>query len=189
MTLADSQPTPTSPALRLRIEVASVVVRLALSYVSRERGWAICDEAHTDCGCLRVSDRVGHGDRRIDILVTQDSPRRCQEALDAVLQGATRAVVLWDEPGSLTATVDALQQGSSVIPERVIQLAEEAPHLSDRQRQTLQLVSAGRSNADISTALCQSPSTTKRDLAELLELFDATNRAGLSAAASRLGYL
>jgi DNA-binding NarL/FixJ family response regulator len=178
-----------NPTLRLRIEVSSVVVRLALSYVSRERGWTICEESRDDCSCLRVADRVGRDDRRIDVLVTQDSPRRCQEALDAVLCGAARSVVLWDEPGTLTATVDALQQGSSVIPERVIQLAQEAPHLSDRQRQTLQLVSAGRSNADISKALCQSPSTTKRDLAELLDLFDAKNRTGLSAAASRLGYL
>jgi DNA-binding NarL/FixJ family response regulator len=180
---------PVSPALGLRIEVASVVVRLALSYISREKGWAICDEAHDECCCLRVTDRIRRTDRRVDVLVTQDTPRRCQEALDAVLRGEARAVVLWDEPGALAATVDALQQGSSVIPERVIELAHEAPHLTDRQRQTLQMVSAGRSNADISAALCQSPSTTKRDLAELLDLFDAKNRAGLSAAASRLGYI
>jgi DNA-binding NarL/FixJ family response regulator len=188
LTLEVQRPT-TAPTLRLRIEVTSVVVRLALSYVSRERGWTICDEAHDGCGCIRVADRVGRDDRRVDVLVTQDSPRHCQEALAAVLRGEARSVVLWDEPASLTATVDALQQGSSVIPERVIVLAQEAPQLNERQRRTLQLVSAGRSNADISRALCQSPSTTKRDLAELLELFDAKNRAGLSAAASRLGYV
>ena len=175
--------------LTLKIDVASVVVRLALSYVSRDHGWTLCDEVHEGCGCLLVSDHCCRDDRRVDVLVAQDSPRRCQEALDAVLGGRARAVVLWDEPSALTATVEALQQGASVIPERVIQLALTAPQLSARQRMTLQLVSAGRSNADISTALCQSASTTKRDLAELLELFDATNRAGLSAAASRLGYV
>lgn len=177
------------PTLRVRIEVTSVVVRLALTFVSREQGWTVCDEMRDDCRCLRVTDRVGRDSRRVDVLVTQDSPHRCQEALDAVLGGTARSVVLWDEPGALAATVDALQQGSSVIPERVIQLAQEAPQLTDRQRQTLQLVSAGRSNADISKLLCQSASTTKRDLAELLDLFDASNRAGLSAAASRLGYI
>ncbi len=180
---------PAGATLGLRIELRSVVVRLALSYVSREEGWAVCDETRERCDCLRVTDRVTRSGPRVDVLVTEDSPRRCQEALDAVLRGRARSVLLWDEPGSLAATVEALQQGSSVIPERVIERAQEAPRLSDRLRQTLQLVSAGRSNADISTALSQSPSTTKRDLAELLDLFDARNRAGLSAAASRLGYV
>ena len=89
------------PTLRLRIEVSSVVVRLALTHVSREQGWTICEEIRDHCRCLRVTDRVGRGDERIDVLVTQDSPRRCQEALDAVLRGAARSVGLWDEPGSL----------------------------------------------------------------------------------------
>src|SRR5262245_7644312 len=94
---------------RLKIDVESVVVRLALSYVSRERGWVICDEVHEACGCLLVSDRHSR-ERQVDVLVTQDSPRRCQDALDAVLHGRARAVVLWDEPSALTATIEALQQ-------------------------------------------------------------------------------
>ena len=66
----------------------------------------MCDEAH-DCRCIRVTDRVGRDSRRVDVLVTQDSPHRCQEALDAVLGGIARSVVLWDEPGALAATIDA----------------------------------------------------------------------------------
>jgi DNA-binding NarL/FixJ family response regulator len=50
-------------------------------------------------------------------------------------------------------------------------------------------VAAGRSNTDISAALHQSTSTTKRDIADLLAIFDAANRAGLTQTAARLGFL
>jgi DNA-binding NarL/FixJ family response regulator len=176
-------------AVGVRISVSTVVVRLALSFVSRERGWSICDEAHRRCRCVRVADHLDTGDRPVDVFVVHDTPRHCREALDAVLRGRVRSVVLWDAPGALAAAVDGLQHGALVIPERVVELAQRAPQLSERQRRTLQLVCAGRSNAEISSVLVQSRSTTKRDLAELLELFDAANRAGLCAAASRLGFL
>jgi DNA-binding NarL/FixJ family response regulator len=176
------------PVTAVRIDVSSAVVRLALRYVSEERGWQRCC-CHDDlCRCLAIADQC-HPCSAVDVLVTRDLPSNCQEALDAVLAGTARAVVLWDEPMSLGPTVDALAQRSSVIPERVIHLALQAPRLNERQRQTLRLIAAGRSNSEISSALHQSSSTTKRDIGELLVIFDTANRAGLTTAAARLGFL
>jgi DNA-binding NarL/FixJ family response regulator len=172
----------------VRIEVHSVVVRLALRYVSEEHGWAIC-VGQQPCRCLRVSDQCVPGGGPIDVLITRDRPSDCQLALDAILSGAARSVVLWDEPNALGPTVESLDLGSTVIPERVIRLAQDAPRLNDRLRRTLELVAAGRSNAEISVALHQSASTTKRDIAELLKRFDAGNRAALTTTANRLGFL
>lgn len=174
--------------LAVRISVSSVLVRLALSYVTEERGWLVCP-GHETCRCVVVADRPPPAGTSIDVLVARDTPSDCQEALDAVLTGAARAVVLWDDPTSLPCAIDALRSQASIIPERVIRLAQDAPRLSARQRRTLKLLGAGRSNSEISCALHQSSSTTKRDIAELMGLFDATNRAGLTTAAGRLGFL
>jgi len=174
--------------LRVHIDIVSVVVRLALRYVSEERGWNVCASGGDRCTCLRVSDRR-HGRSAVDVLVVRDTPSACQDALQAVLDGGARAVVLWDEPTALGAAIEALQHRATVIPERVIHLAQDAPRLSVRQLHTLRLVAAGRSNTDISAALHQSTSTTKRDIADLLAIFDAANRAGLTQTAARLGFL
>lgn len=171
----------------LRIDVRSVLVRLALTYVAEEQGWVVCrDESDRDC--LHVADSCS-ANGPIDVLVIRDKPSDCQRALDAVLSGAARAVVLWDDPTNLATAIDALRLGSAMIPARVIELAQEAPRLTPRQRQTLRLVAAGRSNGEISSCLHQSSSTTKRDIAELLETFDAVNRACLTTTATRLGFL
>jgi len=174
----------------LHIDVRSVVVRLALQFVAGERGWTTCETHLAACSCVTVSDRppAAHGPR-LDVFVCKDTPAACQRALDAVLDGAARAILLWDEPDALATAIDAIQQGSVVIPERVIDLALEAPRLTERQCRTVHLVAAGRSNPEIAAALHQSTSTTKRDLTELMGVLDVTNRASLMAVANRLGFL
>jgi len=173
---------------KVRIDVGSTVVRLALRYVALERGWEVCTGAHGTCRCVQVNDHCSSS-TTVDVLVVRDTPSACQNALQAVLAGYARAVVLWDEPTGLTAALEALAHRATVIPERVIELAHEAPELTDRQCQTLRLVAAGRSNSEIAAALHQSTSTTKRDLGELLAVFDAANRTDLTTAAARLGFL
>lgn len=174
----------------LRIDVSSVVVRLALQFVASERGWAYRDTHLPACACVRVSDRRPSDDvPRLDVLVCEDTPAACQLALDTVLDGAARGIVLWDQPETLASTIDAIQVGSVVIPERVIDLALEAPRLTERQHRTVHLVAAGRSNREIAATLHQSTSTTKRDLAELMGILDVANRASLLAVANRLGFL
>jgi DNA-binding NarL/FixJ family response regulator len=64
-----------------------------------------------------------------------------------------------------------------------------APRVSERQVETLQLLAAGRSSRAIAQALRSSESTAKRDISELLQLFDAANRTALVTAATSLGFI
>ena len=100
-----------------------------------------------------------------------------------------RSLVLWDEPETLASAVGLLHRGATYVPERVLQLAQNAPRLTARQRRTLRLLAAGRTNREIALGLHQSPSTTKRDIADLLDIFDVANRAALMSTANRLGFL
>jgi DNA-binding NarL/FixJ family response regulator len=97
--------------------------------------------------------------------------------------------VLWDEPEGVSAACEGLGEGLAVIPLRVLELGSRAPKLSDRQRETLRLLARGTSSTEIAGALHQSHSTAKRDIAELLHLFDAPNRAALISSAATLGYI
>ena len=172
----------------VRLEVASTLVRLALLYVIGDRGWGTC--AHEGaCRCLVVSDRLPAGRCPIDVLVVRDEPAACQDAIQAALSGRVRSVVLWNEPEGIAAACEGLGEGLAVIPLRVLELGSRAPRLSDRQRETLCLLARGTSSTDIAGALHQSQSTAKRDIAELLHLFDAPNRAALISSAATLGYV
>jgi DNA-binding NarL/FixJ family response regulator len=181
-------PPATTPMTELRLDLSSSVVRLALRYVTEDSGWHLCGSHMEGCPCLLVADRAIEG-VRTDVLVVRDDAARCQDGLDAILDGRARALVLWDEPETLISAVDLLQRGASYVPERVLRLAQGAPRLTPRQRRTLRLLSAGRSNREIAVGLHQSQSTTKRDIAELLEIFDVANRASLMTCANRLGFL
>lgn len=170
----------------VRIDVESVVVRLALLHVAEALGRSRCSH-QARCACPQVADRGAPGSV-IDVLVTHDDPLSCQRAIDAAMDGRARAVVLWDEPHALGLALDAVARRSLLLPARVLELAASAPRLSARQERTLRLVALGRSNPAIAASLHQSLSTTKRDLAELLEVFDVPNRAALMSRATALGF-
>ena len=169
------------------IGVSSVVVRLALLHVAQGVGWTPC--AHLPpCGCLRLTDRASDVPRD-EVLVVRDAPAPCQDALDAVLHGRARSVVLWTDPEALVVVLAAVPHRTIVIPDRVVELAAAAPRLSPRQRDTLRLVALGLSNRLIAAAQHQSLSTTKRDIADLLGIFDAPNRTALMSSAASLGFV
>jgi DNA-binding CsgD family transcriptional regulator len=178
----------TSGAASVRVEVASTVVRLALLYVARDGGWGVC-EHEGRCGCRRVSDRLPVGPDCLDVAVANPEPASCQAAIEATLAGQVRAVVLASEPEDLTAACAGLAEGLTVIPTRVIELGSLAPKLTERQRATLRLLAKGASSTTIARALRQSESTAKRDIAELLQLFDVPNRAALVSSAAALGFV
>ena len=175
--------------VELRVEVESAVVRLALRYVTEDCGWHLCHTHPSGCECLLVADRTTAQGRRTDVLIVRDDVAACQGALDAVLAGRARSLVLWDDPEALASAVELLHRGATYVPERVLHLAQNAPRLTVRQRRTLRLLAAGRTNREIAQGLHQSPSTTKRDIADLLEIFDVANRAALMSTANRLGFL
>ena len=175
--------------VELRVEVESAVVRLALRYVTEDSGWELCHMHPSGCACLLVADRATAEGRHADVLIVRDDVAGCQDALDAVLAGQARSLVLCDEPETLASAVELLHRGATYVPERVLHLARNAPRLTARQRRTLRLLAAGRTNREIALGLHLSPSTTKRDIADLLEIFDVANRAALMSAANRLGFL
>ena len=179
---------PVVSRLGVRVDVSSSVVRLALLYVVDQLGRARCLDIEV-CDCIRISDRVGDVTEVIDVLVTRDQPVACQEAIGAVLQGQARALVLWNEPESLLMTLESLEHGASLIPSRAIELSLSAPRLSQRHKDTLRHLAAGRSSRGIALAMRESESTVKRDIAELLDLFDVANRTALVGAATRLGFI
>lgn len=176
-------------ATSVRVDVSSSVVRLALCYVARDAGLLLCQDITGACRCIVVHDRLPLGSGSIDVLVVQDSPAGCQEALAATLDGRVRSVVLWNEPDGLALACHGFGTGQAVIPNRVLELAACAPRMTDRQRETLRLLAQGRSSARIASILHQSESTAKRDIAELLELFDVPNRTALVAYAASLGFV
>jgi DNA-binding CsgD family transcriptional regulator len=182
--LTQADTAPPSATRFVSVDVCSVVVRLALIYVAESAGWT----HRAGPSSLAVSDRCPC-DRPIDVLVVRDEPAACQAATAAVMTGRARSVLLWNEPETLTATLDALCADAAVIPQRAIGLAQCAPQLSGRQKDTLRLLAMGRSSQSIANALSQSQSTTKRDIADLLSIFDAPNRTALVGRATQLGFI
>jgi DNA-binding CsgD family transcriptional regulator len=186
--LATTEPTGVAERLRtVRVAVESTVVRFALLHVIDTSGWQLC--AHTEpCRCLTLADRASV-DRPSTVLVVRDAPGPCLESINDVMAGRALGVVLWNEPEALAAVFEAVRFQSTVIPSRAIELATNAPRLTIRQRDTLRLLGAGRSNRAIAMMTNQSISTTKRDIAGLLEIFDVPNRAALITAATALGFV
>jgi len=172
-----------------RIDVSSTVVRLALLYVAHDSGWDECPDHDASCGCITVSDRVPAQPGRVDVLVVRDEPAACQDGVRAALDGRVGAIVLWNAPEDLRLACEGLEAGLTVIPRRVIDLGAMAPRLTQRQRETLKLLARGTSSHGIAGALRQSESTAKRDIAELLHVFDVPNRTALVSSAASLGFV
>jgi DNA-binding NarL/FixJ family response regulator len=183
MTIAEEAPASLRP---VQIDVSNVTVRLALCFVAEDAGFV----RGTSTGALTVSDMLPAGDTSVpvDVLVIEARPVACQRALGAVSQGTARAVICNDEPDRLPAALRAVHDDLSVVPQRVIECANRAPVLSPRLLRTLQLVANGASNQTIARATHESVSTVKRNVAHLLELFDAPNRMALTSTAIRFGY-
>jgi len=171
------------------IDIRETTVRLAMAYVVAEAGWT--PAAHPAPGVVRVSDRIPHrssDEPPLDVLVLVPTPNACRRALDAFSAGDVRAVVLSTNPPDLPTTLELVGGGLGVLPMSVIDAALRWPSLRPRLEQTLRLVLRGSTNATIAKATHQSEATVKRDVAELLRLFDAPNRLALATTVTRLGY-
>lgn len=187
MLTAESRLDPVVAPRTVRVEVSAAVVRLALSHVAQSAGWRTCAHAGS-CGCLLLTD-VGGARNHRSIRVVRDTPAECLDALELVMNGHACSLVLWNEPEALVAIFEAVRHSATVIPNRIIELATLAPRLSERQRSTLRLLASGRSNRGVAATLQQSVSTSKRDIAELLQIFDVPNRAALMSTATSLGFV
>jgi two-component system nitrate/nitrite response regulator NarL len=103
--------------------------------------------------------------------VTKDAPGpTIHEAILTVARGAT-----WFSPTAEASLVSAVRDRGDAA--RV--------YLTDRERQILQLVSEGRSNAEVGGALHLSPETIKSHLRTIFEKLGATDRTSAVAQALR----
>ena len=77
------------------------------------------------------------------------------------------------------ALADALLQGLDAAPQRPVptRLRCEDQRLTARQREIVELVAMGHTNAAIAAALAVSPNTLRNHLAEVFRRLGASNRA------------
>jgi DNA-binding NarL/FixJ family response regulator len=169
------------------LDLRDTTLRLALTFVLESAGWARVEPGARG---MRVSDTVPCDASLppIDVLVVAPTPAGSRLAMQAFAAGDVRAVLATNDPEQLPATLELVRQGFNVVPASVVDAANRVPLLSGRLERTLQLIMSGQSNPTIARVLQQSEATAKRDVAELLRIFDAPNRQALSSTASRLGY-
>ncbi|MGA1835359.1 response regulator transcription factor [Herbiconiux sp. 11R-BC] len=116
------------------------------------------------------------------------------DILAAVEAGASGYLLKDAPPHELVAAVRAAAAGESalapVIASRLLDRMR-APHasLSSRELEVLELVAAGRSNAEIAAALFVGETTVKSHLAHIFSKLDATSRTAAVSTARRRGIL
>lgn len=125
------------------------------------------------------------------ILTNYDSDA---DILGAVEAGASGYLLKDAPPHELIAAVRAAAAGESalapVIATRLLDRMR-APHvsLSSREIQVLELVAAGRSNAEVAAALFVSDTTVKSHLAHVFSKLGVTSRTAAVSAARERGIL
>ena len=171
----------------VHLEIADTTLRYALSFACDQAGWSRAPEPRS--GVPLVSDRVPSTAEAgaLDVLVVAPTPLACRRALDAFAGGVVRALVSAAEPAALPGALELRRSGVSSLPSALVDEAQRFPQLRPRLERTLQLVVRGMTVAAMSRALHQSQSSTKRDIGELLLLFDAPSRLALATTALRLG--
>ena len=175
---------PAAPAVYLDVRDAGTC--LALLHACEHAGWSRCTTAIPRAAV--VADQLGtDGHRPVDALVVEPTPAASRVAVDAFTAGRVLAVVAANEPHTLPRALELARAGYGIVPRSVVEAAERLPTIPPRLDRVLQLVLRGRTNAAISRTLAQSLSSTKRDISQLLQLFDAPNRSVLVATAMRLG--
>jgi DNA-binding NarL/FixJ family response regulator len=99
----------------------------------------------------------------------------------AVLAGADGVVVAADLPATLPVTVRAVWAGQTAVPS-VARAVLETADLSQREREVLDLVAAGLSNAQIADRLCVTEHTVKSHLGAVFTKLGVHSRSEAIAA-------
>jgi DNA-binding NarL/FixJ family response regulator len=110
------------------------------------------------------------------------SPPLTATAVRRTLDAGADAVVVEPQLArTLIPTLRAVESGQSVVP-RNLRAAVERPYLSHRERQVLDLVCAGRTNAEIADSLVLAESTIKSHMASIFTKFGVHSRREAVAA-------
>jgi DNA-binding NarL/FixJ family response regulator len=146
----------------------------------------------------RITATVGLAPTRVIILTTFDLDEYVHDALRA---GASGFLLKDTLPAELVHAVRVVASGDALIAPRITRrLIEEfarrpepgvaangLDHLTDRERQVIELVAKGRSNAEIAAALYVGHATIKTHVSRLLMKLDARDRAQLVMIAYETG--
>jgi DNA-binding NarL/FixJ family response regulator len=110
------------------------------------------------------------------------SPRLTATAVRRTLDAGADAIVFEPEiDAALVASVRAVESGQSVVP-RNVRAGVERPNLSHRERQVLNLVCEGHTNAEIAEALFLAESTIKSHMASIFTKLGVHSRKEARAA-------
>jgi DNA-binding NarL/FixJ family response regulator len=110
------------------------------------------------------------------------SPRSTATAVRRTLDAGADAIVFEPEIHvALVASVRAVESGQSVVP-RKVRAGVERPNLSHRERQVLNLVCEGHTNAEIAEALFLAESTIKSHMASIFTKLGVHSRKEARAA-------
>jgi len=124
---------------------------------------------------------------RILIVTTFARSGYLQRARDA---GVTGYILKDTSSDELSQAVRTVAKGGTVITPELSQAAWAVPDpLSDRERQILRFVEAGKTNKQISAALNLTPGTVRNYLAEAAYKLDASNRIEAFRTARENGWL
>ncbi len=135
---------------------------------------------------------------RVVVLTTLTTEWRALEALRA---GACGYLVKNSTPDQIVDAVVAAHAGDRVvspeIQQRFVRAAIEAgdqppsdvPALSDRERQIIELVARGHSNAEIAQQLHYAEGTVKADIRHINQLWGVENRLQIVLRATEIGII
>lgn len=135
---------------------------------------------------------------RVVALTTFTTEWRALEVLHA---GACGYLVKNSTPGQIIDAIVAAHAGDRVVSpevqERFVRAAIEsgdggspdAPALSDRERQVIELIAHGLSNAEIADALHYAEATVKADIRHINHLWGVENRLQVVLRATKLGLI
>ncbi|MDR6867422.1 DNA-binding NarL/FixJ family response regulator [Microbacterium resistens] len=135
---------------------------------------------------------------RVLVLTTFTTEWRALEALRA---GACGYLVKHSTPEQIVEAIVAAHAGdrvvSSEVQERFVRAAVEAgdvrvleaPALSDRERQIIELIAKGFSNAEIAEALHYAEGTVKADIRRINHQWNVENRLQIVLRATELGII
>lgn len=112
---------------------------------------------------------------RTRLVAVVDAPERAV-VRSALRAGADGIVVAANVPAALPVTVRAVWGGQSVVP-RAARGDLEAAQLSHREREVLDLVAGGLSNAQIAERLCVTEHTVKSHLGSLFAKLGVHSRS------------
>lgn len=122
------------------------------------------------------------------VLIVECTPARCRAALQSLLAGRRHSLVAADELADVVPALRMAQAGHTLVASGIIDLSAAGPTLTERQQLVLHAVLDGASNSEAGDSLHLSPSTVKREIQVLFDVFGVRDRRSLRRVAQSLGF-